>query len=105
MPRKEKMISRTVEMTDVTGMYVELDNAEIFDQTVTIEGNWVGKPQKEILNAIEDRCTPPDSRIKPVEVLNTELVAFKYVMPLSRFIDYATDSFKVDEVENTKEEI
>lgn len=105
MPRKDKMISRTVEMTDVKLMCVGLDTTEIFNEKVTLEGRWTGKPQREILIAVEDTYTTPETRVKPVEVLDMEEVTFKFVMPLSRFIAYATDSFKVDEAENTKEEI
>lgn len=105
MPRKEKMVSRTVEMTDVTVMCVELDTAEIFNEKVKLEGHWTGSPPREILNAVEDVLTSPETRVKPVEVLDMEEVTFKFVMPLSRFIAYATDSFKVDVAGNTKEEI
>lgn len=103
MPRKEKMISRTVEMTDVTVMCVELDNAEFHNEIVSLEGEWQGKSQRTILNAVEDALisSHPEIRVKPVEVLKITPVTFKVIMPLSTFIDNATELIKI---ENTKEE-
>lgn len=104
MPRKEKMVSRTVEMTDVRVMCVELDSAEVYNDTVSLEGDWEGKPHRAILNAVEDTLISldPEIRVKPVEVLKIEAVTVKVTMPLSTFIDNATETIKI---EDTKEEI
>lgn len=104
MPRKEKMISRRVEMTDVTVTCVELDNVEFHNEIVSLIGEWQGKSQRTILNAVEDALisSQPEIRIKPMEVLKITPVTFKVTMPLSTFIDNATEMVKI---EDTKEEI
>lgn len=102
MSRKEKMVTRTVEMTKVVLMAVHLDTAEVINVKGMLEGDWSEKPQRAILNRIEGLHMFSEERVRPVEVLDMKREVFKYIMPLSTFIDNATETIKIEE---TKEEI
>lgn len=102
MPRKEKMVTKTVELTKFILMAVQLDKAEVINVNAKLEGDWTEKPQREILNRIEERCMPIEERIRPVEVVDMKREVIKFSMPISIFIDNATETVKI---EDTKEEI
>lgn len=82
---RKPMVTRTIKATNVTLMVVDTESAEVGNHTLTLPRTY--KDNKEIMKMVAPMFE--DSTIKPVAVVDAEIVTARYGMLETDFIQYA----------------
>lgn len=86
--KKEKMITRTVLITEVSAMVINKETLEVGETTVSI--NKVFKKPELLENATSEYIDKLDLNLKLVSIVHTEEKEILYGMPESEFIKNST---------------
>ena len=86
--KKEKMITRTVLITEVSAMVINKDTMEVGETTVSI--NKVFKKPELLENATSEYIDKLGLNLKLVSIVHTEEKEILYGMPESEFIKNST---------------
>ena len=82
--KKDKMVTRTIESTNVVLLTVNVEEHSVKNLSLTLCGTF--RNNKELLNACKEHET---ETVKVVSVLSSETVETLYGMPESVFMQYA----------------
>lgn len=82
MPRV-KNITRTIKITQVTALMLNVETAEPFNETFNLEGTY--KNDEAILKALKKEYEDEVCRV--VHIVATEVITKKLSMPIQHFID------------------
>lgn len=85
MPRP-KEITRTLKITQVTALMLNVETAEPFNETFNLEGTY--KNDEAILKALKKEYE--DEVYKVVHIVATEVITKKLSMPIQFFIELTT---------------
>ena len=83
---RERMVTRTVKVSDVTCMMVNVDTKEVFEKTVRLPGKF--KTLEVAKKAVEKAYENMPS-IKPIEVTNIHTEIILYGMSEQDFVNAA----------------
>lgn len=86
--KKEKMITRTVLITEVSAMVINKETLEVGETMVSI--NKVFKKPELLENATSEYIDKLDLNLKLVSIVHTEEKEILYGMPESEFIKNST---------------
>lgn len=81
-----KNITRTLKITRVTALMLNVETAEPFNETFNLEGTF--KNDEAILKALKKKYE--DEVCKIVHIVDTEVITKKLSMPVQNFIDITT---------------
>ena len=81
-----KNITRTLKITRVTALMLNVETAEPFNKTFNLEGTF--KNDEAILKALKKEYE--DEVCKIVHIVDTEVITKKLSMPVQSFIDLTT---------------
>lgn len=81
-----KNITRTLKITRVTALMLNVETAEPFNETFNLEGTF--KNDEAILKALKKEYE--DEVCKIVHIVDTEVITKKLSMPVQSFIDLTT---------------
>lgn len=85
MPRV-KNITRTIKITQVTALMLNVETAEPFNETFNLEGTY--KNDEAILKALKKEYEDEVCRV--VHIVATEVITKKLSMPVQRFVELTT---------------
>lgn len=83
---RERMVTRTVKVSDVTCMMVNVDTKEVFEKTVRLPGKF---KILEAAKAAVDKAYENMPAIKPIEVTNIHTEIILYGMSEQDFVNAA----------------
>lgn len=81
-----KNITRTLKITQVTALMLDVETAEPFNETFNLEGTY--KNDEAILKALKKEYE--DGVYKVVHIVATEVITKKLSMPVQLFIELTT---------------
>lgn len=81
-----KNITRTLKITRVTALILNVETAETFNETFNLEGTF--KNDEAILKALKKEYE--DEVCKIVHIVDTEVITKKLSMPIQRFVELTT---------------
>lgn len=81
-----KNLTRTLKITRVTALILNVETAEPFNKTFNLEGTY--KNDEAILKALKKEYE--DDVCKVVHIVDTEVITKKLSMPVQNFIDITT---------------
>lgn len=81
-----KNITRTLKITRVTALMLNVETAQPFNETFNLEGTY--KNDEAILKALKKEYETEECKI--VHIVATEVITKTFSMPLQSFIDLAT---------------
>lgn len=86
MARKPQ-VTRTIKTTHAVVLCVNTEDRSTFEQTITLPRTYTD--DKKLMKIIEGCFDEPDSPVKPISVISTEVKETLYGMTEEEFIQYA----------------